>query len=128
MNPGVNTDTSVSQAVEQRGPYRAEIQWPVWLSRGDRDIPVHALTKNVSSFGFYCYSPVSFVPGEILKCSIELPTWCPGEPDELLILECRAEVNWVDAVEARLLFGVECQIRDYSVIKVSDNRRGRYAR
>jgi len=93
------------------------VRWPVRLARQPGELPIATCTNNISSSGFYCYSPESFSPGEMLSCSIDIPAWTPGAADEHLTLECRVQVIWVERVEAIRQFGIGCHIHDYVVTK-----------
>ena len=101
---------------ERRKQGRVDVRWPLRLVRGQGDLPVMTYTKNVSSHGFFCYSPEPFSPHDMLICSIDIPAWKPGGPEEHLILECTVEVIWVEHLEDAQQFGLGCRIHDYAVV------------
>ncbi len=102
--------------IERRKQGRIDVRWPLRLVRKQGDVPVATYTKNVSNQGLFCYSPESFSPGEMLTCTIDIPAWKPGGPNEILTLECTLQVIWVEHSESRQQYGLGCRIQDYAVV------------
>lgn len=102
-----------------------DVRWPITLCRDDGHV-VTTWTRNVSSRGFYCYSPEVFSEGDVLTCIIEAPAWKPGEAGQKLLLNCTARVIWIERIESEQCFGIACEIQDYSVINAAyESVRGR---
>jgi hypothetical protein len=98
--------------LERRRRARADLHWTAHLRRTTSEDLVDAQTRNVSSEGLYCVSPVPFQPGELLECVIELPA--SGETREPRTLCCRATTVRLEQLNENL-FGVALHIDDYSV-------------
>ena len=91
---------------------RTPLHWPVILFRKQGGEAVESLTRDLSSCGFSFSAPLPFLIGEILNCSMKIPT---HEPNGKLLernLECRVRVVRVNAAEEGG-FEVACLIEDY---------------
>jgi hypothetical protein len=104
---------------ERRTQRRVSVHWPVRLVREKGNITIDAQTGNISSGGFYFHSSESLDVGEILGCGISMPSWNPGELEDILILQCKVQVKWVHWDANLNQFGVGCQIQTYSVTEPS---------
>jgi PilZ domain len=94
---------------ERRRRTRAALRWTVYLKRPAQEEEVRAETRDLSSQGFFCLSPRTFEPGEILRCTIVLPP--SGEEGESRTLSGRATVLRVEP--GQHLFGIACRLEDY---------------
>jgi hypothetical protein len=113
---GVNHSGHASETTvrsDRRNRLRARVHWPVVFVRAVPAETVETMTQNLTSEGFYCLSPSSFIAGERLTCCLKLPGHDPAGRDQLLWLECRIRVARVEPPNAEGAFGVGCQIEDY---------------
>jgi hypothetical protein len=91
---------------------RTDIHWPVLLLPDHGLNPIDTVTQNLSSGGFYCFSMVPLLPGEVLYCSLKVPAHDPNAEERTLALECRVRVMRSEATPDGL-FGIACRIEDY---------------
>ena len=104
-------------SVERRKRVRLKVHWPVLLfSNAAPAAAVESHTQNLSSVGFYCLSKTPFTVGELLTCTMRVPTYDPRRREPERTLECRVRVVRVEAVQDR--FGVACEIQDYRLVQV----------
>src|SRR5215510_2445165 len=98
---------------ERRKRARTRLHWPVLLFRNRGGSAIQSLTRDLSSSGFYCIAKTPFTPGELLTCTLKVPTHDPNGKHLERSLECKVRVVRVDSQEAEATFGVACQIEDY---------------
>ena len=92
---------------------RRRVRTPVhWLVRFDRDAS-ETMTANLSSEGFYCLSRISFVTGEVVVCTLEVPTHHPNSMDGTLSLNCRVQIVRVSGPDEDGFYGIGCHLVDY---------------
>ena len=72
---------------------------------------IDCVTQNISSKGFYCFSPVPFDVGESLRCLLQLPPQDLAEAVDPFVLECFVTVVRLEVGKRR--FGIACKIDDY---------------
>jgi hypothetical protein len=97
---------------DRRRQLRTPLHWPVVLFRELGGEAIGSLTRDLSSCGFSCSVPSPFLIGEILNCSMKIPTHEPNGKGSERNLECRVRVVRVNAAEEGG-FDVACLIEDY---------------
>jgi hypothetical protein len=98
---------------ERRKRQRMALHWAVRLKRPLSNGEVRAQTKNLTTDGFYCLSPEPFEPGEVLECTIDLPSsneLMPGRKLQGPVTVLRA-----GRVHGKA-FGIACRLHDYSLV------------
>jgi hypothetical protein len=72
------------------------------------------ITENVTCRGFFCQAGAGYVVGDELQAVLDLSAPnLTGRGGPCLILQCRAEVLRIEALES----GMACRITGYTVIK-----------
>lgn len=104
----------IGGAVEQRRQPRMKLVCPIRLYRDVDPVEVQTETQNISSGGFYCFSPRPFAPGEQLQCDIQLPNHKNGGTRRGPVLRCRIVIVHAVAQGARG-YGLGCRIEHYEV-------------
>ena len=99
--------------LERRKRVRTKVHWAILLFQDESGEAVETITRDLSSGGFYCLSRVPFACGEVLICSLQIPTYEPNSNDGVLALECKAKVVRSEAGESDGLCGIACEIEDY---------------
>ena len=102
---------------ERRKRARTRLHWPITLFRDDSSSVLETVTQNLSSNGFYCVSPVSFMPGERLHCALKLPAHDPAGRSRTLSLECRVRVVRAEPAGEPGFFGIACRIEDFHLVR-----------
>jgi hypothetical protein len=107
---------ALTRTPERRARARNKVHWQVsFLKKGIASNFV-TTTQNLSSEGFYCFSPFALRPGDITFCIVEVPAlW----NSTTLALECRAKVIRVEPPNEAGFFGVGCEIEDYRFPRVT---------
>jgi hypothetical protein len=98
---------------ERRKRTRTSVHWAILLFPAQSSEAVETVTRDLSSSGFYCLSHIAFTCGEVLFCSLQVPTYEPFNSAGTLALECRARVVRSEPGEGNGLCGIACQIEDY---------------
>jgi len=101
---------------EQRNRTRLQLHWPVTFCVPRLSDPVETTTQNLSSDGFYCFARIAFVPGELLICTIRVPSHQRNSSQNVLLLGCRVRIVRVEATQETGFYGMGCQIEDYWVL------------
>jgi hypothetical protein len=101
---------------EQRNRIRMQVHWPVTFSSPRLSNAVETTTQNLSSEGFYCFARTAFVPGELVACTITVPSHRPHSPESVLLLECRVRIVRVEPAKEGGFYGIGCQIEDYQFL------------
>ncbi len=96
---------------KRRKRARVALRWAVYLKRPSAEGLVCAETQNLSSQGFYCFSPEPFTPGETINCILNLPALEGSSARRTL--HARATVLRADRIGSNL-YGIACHIEDYS--------------
>jgi hypothetical protein len=120
--PEPSVNGTVARKSERRIRPRAALQWVVHLSRAGGMNPVSCKTKNVSSQGFYCLVQEPLESGELVECTVVIPTPKSGKPDAVLWLKCHARLLRVEAVAAGKAFGIAFLIEEYCVVHLKPVR------
>ena len=97
---------------ERRATVRTSLHWPILLRHRQTEI-LESITENISSQGFYCYSHTPVASGELLLCSLTVPTHDPSGTNEKVMLECHVRVVRIEAATSDGLYGLACRIEDY---------------
>ena len=100
---------------ERRTRSRIGVHWSVLLLPGGGAKGIETVTQNLSSNGFYCFSPSPLKPGDCLLCTMKLPSYDPNREEPFLTLECSVRVMRAE-VATDGLFGIACRIHDYRLI------------
>jgi hypothetical protein len=101
--------------IERRRRARAKVHWRLCFSLPGRSDLVWTVTEDLSSQGFYCIAKGLFVPGEIRKCALIMPTCDRSRGATAIQVACRVRVLRVDALQEVGMHGVACAIEDYSL-------------
>ena len=113
------TETKRPFPYERRKRTRTRLHWTVLLFCSQAADATETLTRDLSSSGFYCLSKVPVTPGEMLICTLKVPTHNPNGKHFERSLECKVRVMRVEPQEDDTVFGVACRIEDYCVIRVA---------
>jgi len=70
------------------------------------------VTRDLSSAGFYCRSPMPLTVGESLTCLLRIPSPYRGR-SHTLTLECTVRVVRLEQVGDEGSFGIGCQLEGY---------------
>jgi hypothetical protein len=97
---------------DRRRKPRTRLHWPVVLFRAQGAEAIESLTRDLSSCGFSFSAPLLFRIGEILNCSMKIPTHDPNGRLLERNLECRVRVVRARSEEEGG-FEVACLIEDY---------------
>lgn len=108
---------------ERRRWPRAPLSWRVQLFSSTEKV-VESMTRDLSSDGFYCLSPVPFPISERLVCILSMPAHDPHSKHRDLPLHCRVRVVRIDAGGEEGMVGIACRIEDYQ-IPSTDNKEFR---
>lgn len=100
-------------ATERRKRARIRVHWPVLLFRTAVPETIASVTIDLSSSGFYCCTDRALEPGEVLRCTIKIPSHDPSGKCLERNLDCRVHVVRVDRTDSG--FGVACHIDDYHI-------------
>ena len=103
------TSMDLPDRVERRRRVRTRVHWPVQF---DRDAS-ETVTSNLSSDGFCCQSRVLFVTGEMVVCTLKVPTHQPNSMDDTLTLKCRVQIVRVAGPDEDGLYSIGCRLVDY---------------
>jgi hypothetical protein len=107
-----NPDIAQSAPAERRRRVRSRVHWPVLLFRNHTgEDTVETITQDLSSNGFYCLSKKPFAVGELLLCTLQIPTNDPNGRQghlERRVLVVRVEENAADGQ-----YGIACRTEDY---------------
>jgi len=93
---------------------RVVLHWPLLLASNTSD-PLETRTENLSSAGFYCFSPRQFRAGERLEALIRFPQMFKTHFESSLCLKCAIQVVRVET-DPQTGFGVGCRIEDYELV------------
>jgi hypothetical protein len=95
---------------ERRKRRRILLHWPVQLLLRSAGEAIRTTTLNVSSDGFYCFSPEALDRGDVIRCTIAIPS-----SGNELRLRCRVRIVRIEADAAGGGYGMGCQILQFSV-------------
>ena len=100
---------------ERRSRPRIPVRWTVYIRRrGGLNRMVEAETRNISTRGMYCVSGEAFQPGELLDCTLEVPTYEAGALDGVMYIVFTATVLRAEPVRTQE-WGIGCVFDNYSV-------------
>lgn len=116
-NHGDSTSQTAKRP-ERRKRVRARLHWQVHLQAVDRMQAIESTTRDISSNGFYCSSPVPFVQGERTVCVVKVPAYSPGWEGLMLSLECKVRITRVEPGEDNGSYGLGCEIEDYRFLHI----------
>jgi len=80
---------------------------------------ISSTTRDLSSKGFYCSSPVPFAPGERMACILKVPAYHPEKADTMLSLECRVRIVRIDEPGDGANYGLGCEIEDFRFLHMA---------
>jgi hypothetical protein len=92
----MRTLDSKTNYVDRRKRARLALSWTVYLSRHGSTQPVQAKTKNVSCEGFYCVVEKAFIVGELVHCTLVIPTFDPLSANTTVGIDCHCRVVRVE--------------------------------
>ena len=103
---------------ERRKRVRTRLRWQVaLLAMSDAEM-IESSTRDLSSKGFYCNSPVPFVPGARMVCILKVPAYHPEKVDAILSLECKVRIVRVEPSGDEGFYGLGCEIEDYRLLHI----------
>lgn len=105
---------------ERRKHPRMPVHWTVYLYGKSDTHPVESVTVNLSSDGFFCCVPNPIQIGELLECTLIIPSHGSPDPNDLLSLRGIAQVVRLESVGSG--YGIGCQIREYNIATISVQR------
>jgi hypothetical protein len=71
------------------------------------------MTENLTCRGFFCLSDESYLPGDELQATLEVPAPCwNGRRRDGFFVQCQVEVVRLKGRQS----GIGCRIKDYTVI------------
>ena len=109
----------VAVQADRRNRIRTQVHCPVRFLRSGTMDPLETTTQNLSSEGFYCLNNSPFVPGESMACTLSLPAHQPHSAEQMLLLECRVRIIWVEGPDGDGLYGIGCGIEDYRFLQIA---------
>lgn len=115
----VNAHTS-SRPQERRKRVRAPLHLPVFFFASEQRGAVESITQNLSSSGFYCFSPVSFLVNDLAFCYIKIPIYQPNRTERVWALKCRLRIVRIEPLGDEG-YGIGCEIEDYSFLNALEN-------
>ena len=108
----------MSHKTERRTRDRVLLSCSVRLYRRGCPQPFEGETRDLSSAGFYCLVPETFLPGDQLDCILTVPGRNFSFDSGNVNLHCEVEVTRVEPQPVG--YGVACRIDHYSLILRSD--------
>jgi hypothetical protein len=102
-------------STERRKRTRIRLHWPVDLFASRDRKGIETVTRDLSSRGFYCLSPVPFIPGERMLCILKAPAHTHEKPDCVLPIECQVRIVHVEPANSDGFYGLGCEINDYKI-------------
>ena len=102
--------------LEQRLRARTLVHWPVVFFPDGAPEAIETTTQNLSSSGFYCLSNTPFSPGEMLFCTLRVPSHEAACRKSIKILECRVRVTRCEQASREGYFGIGCHIEEYRFV------------
>src|SRR5215472_14988735 len=113
-------DALAFATVDRRKRHRIRVRWRILLSRTPPgEGAEETVTENLSSDGFYCFSKIPFVAGELLFCKVDIPTSDSGCGASHL--QCRVRVLRVERSTGDDKYGIACLTEDYDVVGCGDH-------
>ncbi len=112
------TPQHTAERPERRKRIRTRLHWQLDLLVLDHPGVIESATRDLSSRGLYCYSPVPLVSGERIVCILKIPTHHPEGIARVLPLECQIQVVRVEAADDQGLYGIACEIVDYRFLAI----------
>ncbi len=98
---------------DRRRRYRARVHWPVQFERPEGSDLWISETQDLSSDGFYCRSKAVFSEGELVDCTLEVPTHRRQASGETLRVRCKVRIVRVDEPDSQGFRGIACRIEEY---------------
>jgi len=102
-----------AERIERRHRVRTHVHWQVELPAMGLAGIIHSTTRDLSSRGFCCDSPVPFTPGEHIFCKLKVPAYHPERSDWTLSLECQVRIARVAPADHDGTYILGCEIEDY---------------
>jgi hypothetical protein len=113
-------DALAFATADRRKRPRIRVRWRIVLSRTPLgEGAAETVTENLSSDGFYCFSKIPFVAGELLFCQVDIPTADSGCGASHL--QCRVRVLRVERSTGDDKYGIACLTEDYDVVGCGDH-------
>ena len=103
---------------ERRKRVRTRLRWQVALLALSEAEAIESWTRDLSSNGFYCNSPVPFVPGARMVCILKAPAYHPERAEAIFSLECRVRIVRVERSDDEGSYGLGCEIEDYRFLHI----------
>jgi len=100
-------------SAERRKRTRMRLRWRVDLLVLNATGAIETVTRDLSSCGFYCWSPISFVVGDRMTCILTAPAHCREKPDCILSIECQVRIVRTEPPNKDGFYGLGCEINDY---------------
>lgn len=106
----VNPTSEGERRKRPRFPVRCQVRLLRGSSSGEF---TDSVTQDISSMGFFCFSPSPFKVGETLTCRLKMPSQDFSNTQSPFTLEFLARVVRVENANEEGNFGIACQIEDY---------------
>lgn len=99
--------------IERRRLQRLQIRCAVSLWKPSDGTFTRTVTENLTSSGFFLLSRESYLPGDKLEATLEVPARSSnGGHTGCLHLQCQVEVLRIDDRQS----GIACRIKEYTVL------------
>lgn len=107
--------TSDPRVIDRRRQRRLPLRWTAYLYRAGVSEPIEAMTRNVSSDGFYCVVEEPFAIGETVRSALLVPAFDPDAPDRVMTIESECSVVRVECIGTGA-YGVAFHMRTLHVV------------
>jgi hypothetical protein len=76
---------------------------------------IQAVTRDVSSRGFYCWSPLWLAPGSEIVAILSVPAHSRERPECVLSIKCQVTIVRTEPSNQEGFYGLGCEISDYTL-------------
>jgi hypothetical protein len=114
--------TSDPRMIDRRRQRRLPLRWTAYLYRAAATTPIEAMTRNVSSDGFYCVVEEPFAIGEVVHSALLIPAFDPEQPDRMMTIESECSVVRVECM-GNGSYGVAFHMRTLEVVPAATYSR-----
>jgi hypothetical protein len=109
---------------DRRKHQRIGLRLVVQLRGVEGAMATGCVTQNISSAGFYFYSPVPLIRGERVKAFLALPACRESHAETGAGISCDIRVLRIDPLGEGSGFGIACQIERYTIIASEEAELG----
>jgi hypothetical protein len=108
-------NSRAAECEDRRKRSRMQVHWPLHFLSGNSTDIEKAVTRDLSSNGFYYIAKMPFVPGEVKMCILGVPTSYPRGDERMLWVECTIRIIRVQVCDGGS-FGIGCRIVNYRFV------------